>query len=80
MYICKACGNVFETPKEYIETHGLSYPPYEKWSVCPVCGGNYAYAYECDGCGEYISATYIKVDGKRYCQDCYEFLEVGDED
>lgn len=37
-YICEECGYIFDEPHEYYEGHGLDYPPYEKWSVCPNCG------------------------------------------
>lgn len=40
-YICFDCGEEFDTPKLYIETHGLDSPPYEKVRGCPVCGGAY---------------------------------------
>lgn len=36
---CRDCGEVFDTPKEWVETHGLDYGPYERWSGCPACGG-----------------------------------------
>lgn len=80
LFVCLECGSTFEDPKRWEETHGLDYGPYEKWSGCPFCGGAYTKAYQCNSCGEWIAARYIKVGYQRYCQDCYEFIELGDED
>lgn len=41
MFVCTDCGNEFEEPKKHVERHGFTYPPYEEWWGCPVCGGNY---------------------------------------
>lgn len=41
MYKCCDCGNIFEYPTEWYETHGLDTPPYEHWSGCPRCCGSY---------------------------------------
>lgn len=72
MYVCKDCGRIFEDAKHYTDTHGLDSPPYEGWSGCPSCGGDYGVGYTCDGCGEYIVGTYIKLqDGQRLCDNCY---------
>lgn len=78
MYVCVE-GHIFEEPRKYIEQHGLDTPPYEEFSVCPCCGETYTEAYNCDCCGEYITGRYIKVDHKRYCDDCYITYEIGDE-
>lgn len=51
-YICLECGHLFNEPYEYSETHGFGAPPYEELSGCPVCGGSYDEAVECDDCGE----------------------------
>ncbi|MEF9984187.1 MAG: hypothetical protein RR806_05020 [Oscillospiraceae bacterium] len=73
MYICKDCGRVFKETKYYTETHGFESPPYEEWNGCPVCGGAYGEAHECDCCGEYIVGTYIKTrGGQRLCESCYD--------
>ena len=72
MYVCKECGELFEHPNEWCETHGFDYPPYEEFSECPSCGGNYEEAYRCSECGEYISGKYIMLKGgKRICDNCY---------
>ena len=78
MYICLECFSLFEDPKHYYESHGLSSPPYEHFSECPRCGGNYAETYQCDSCDEWITDSYVSVDNKRYCQDCYQITEIGD--
>ena len=81
MWICLDCNKLFAYPKHYTDTHGLDDPPYECYSGCPYCGGAYAETYECDCCGEWITGEYIKAeDGKRYCENCYTTMELGDED
>ena len=81
MYVCLDCGCIFSEPKNYVETHGFSTPPYEKWSGCPNCNGAYTEAYECGCCDEWIDGTYIKLeDGERICENCYTTYELGDED
>ena len=80
MYICLDCDTIFETPRQYIETHGLDTPPYEAYWGCPKCGGAYIETYECDRCGQYIVGDYIEFDnGLRICDDCYESKSVQDE-
>ena len=80
MWVCLECGEIFEEPRLYIDTHGLDTPPYEERWGCPVCGGAYTEAYECGSCGEWINDSYIKVNNERYCSDCYQVYELGDED
>lgn len=81
MYVCIECGTVFEECERYTETHGLDTPPYEEWNGCPECGGAYTEAQICDCCGEYITGDYIKlISGERFCSDCFEHMELGDED
>ena len=68
MYICKECGKTFDEPKEYFETHGLSTPPYEKFSVCPHCNeADYCEAQECERCGTLCAEL---TEG--LCDVCYE--------
>ena len=79
MFVCLECGNIFETPKHWEETHGLDCGPYEKWSGCNICGGAYTEAYQCDCCVKWINDDYIIADGNRYCQNCYREVRLGDE-
>lgn len=46
MFVCTECEQEFETPKKYVETHGLPCPPYEEFYGCPFCGGIYEEAME----------------------------------
>lgn len=81
MFVCVECGNLFKDPVYWVERHGLDSPPYEHWSGSPCCFANYTEANECDCCGEWITGNYIKIeDGKRYCENCYITMELGDED
>lgn len=41
MYVCLDCQKTFETPKYWMDKHGLDSPPYETWRGCPYCGGTY---------------------------------------
>jgi hypothetical protein len=38
MYKCRCCLRTFDEPREFWESHGFSYGPAERWSVCPYCG------------------------------------------
>ena len=78
MYICLDCGELFEEPKHYVETHGLDYPPYEAWKGCPYCGGAYVDAFECIVCGNWVTGDYVEVDGYVVCENCYEEEDVED--
>ena len=37
-YKCRECGEEFDEPIRWVETHGLTCGPYEHWSACPHCG------------------------------------------
>lgn len=37
-YKCRECGEEFDEPYRWVETHGLTHGPYEQWSACPFCG------------------------------------------
>lgn len=80
-YVCLECGEIFSEDEvdTWEETHGLDCGPYEKRSGCPYCGGAYTEAYRCDGCGEWITGQYIKVDDMRFCDGCFYLMELGDE-
>lgn len=79
-FICIECGQLFDNPKHYVERHGLDIGSFEEWDGCPCCGGNYAEAYQCDECREWIRGTYVKTTGgQRICEKCYIVMEIGDE-
>lgn len=81
--ICLECGKVFDEDDVDVweETHGLDYPPYERVSGCPSCGGAYVDAYVCDGCGEYIDTeTYVEIDDQKYCEGCFTIRRLEDLD
>ena len=40
MYKCNNCCKIFYEPNVAYETHGFTYPPYEKILVCPYCKEN----------------------------------------
>ena len=78
MYICLDCGCIFDEPKHWTETHNLDSPPYEEWSGCPSCGGDYAETFRCDECGDWIFGEYVCVkNGNKYCENCYSIEEIG---
>ena len=53
MYKCTECGNLFEEGEQAVweERHGLDSPPYEKFSGCPICHGDYEEVHKCKECG-----------------------------
>ena len=55
MYKCTECGHLFEEGEQatWEERHGLDSPPYEKWSGCPVCRGDYEEVHQCKECGDW---------------------------
>ena len=60
MYYCFDCNRKFEKPLIINERHGLSSPPFEKFSVCPFCESTdfkEISASYCRCCGARISKT-----------------------
>ena len=79
-YVFLECGHLFDEPAYWEETHGLECGPYETWSGCPRCKGDYTKAIQCDCCNEWITGDYITTeDDRRYCEDCYRPRSLGDE-
>ena len=69
MLRCCNCGNLFEDGEQAVwyETHGLDSPPYETWSGCPVCKGDYEEVHQCKECGDWHSEEEL-YDG--LCESC----------
>ena len=83
--VCIECGHIFdeEDAVMYKEDMGEYWgaPCYEYVRGCPHCKGDYVEAHKCACCDEWIIGIYIKTDdNKRYCEDCYHTMELGDED
>jgi hypothetical protein len=79
MFLCLDCDALFEEAEGYIETHGLSSPPYEGMSGCPSCGGSYVETIQCDYCGDWIIGKYVELDDDTIaCEDCYRIKDVRD--
>lgn len=36
-YKCRECGAEFDEPHQWVERHGLTCGPFERWSACPNC-------------------------------------------
>ena len=68
---CLECGHIFEEgeQKTYVETHGISEPPFEEFSVCPVCNGFFQKAVRCKVCGGFFLKDELNYDGT--CEDCF---------
>ena len=83
MLVCLECGYVFDEGDAAIwrEDRGEFWgsPCSEELSGCPRCKRACVEAYKCDCCGEWISGDYIKIDGDRYCENCYDKYELGEE-
>ncbi len=69
MYKCCSCGNLFEEGEQAVweETHGLDTPPYEKFSGCPVCKGDYEEVHQCKKCGDWHTEDELY---EGWCDDC----------
>jgi formylmethanofuran dehydrogenase subunit E len=81
MYVCTECGHLFREPVWWVERHGLDTPAYEERYGSPCCQENYVDARRCDSCEEFITGSYVKTnDGKRYCENCYVVMDLGEED
>lgn len=77
MYLCLECNRTFENPKIYKESHGLD-PPWEKKEGCPYCSGAFVETFKCNGCGGWITGSYVKTKGGDFiCDSCYVELEIG---
>ena len=69
MYRCESCGNLFEEGEQAVweERHGLDSPPYEKWSGCPICKGDYEEVHQCKECGDWHSDDELY---EGWCEKC----------
>lgn len=67
MYICKDCGEVFETPLIKYPLNG-SRAEEDCEEVCPVCGGTYTEAEQCPRCGGWHEGF------TSFCPDCMEYI------
>ena len=69
MYRCCDCGNLFEEGEQAVweETHGLDSPPYEKFSGCPVCKGDYEEVHQCKKCGDWHTDDELY---EGWCEKC----------
>lgn len=80
MFVCLECNNIFESPIYWEERYGLDGPPYEQFSGSPCCREAYGEAHTCSECGEWIvTENYIKIGSDRYCENCYDIYELGEE-
>ena len=84
LYVCLECQHVFDEDEiaTWEEDQGEYWgvPCYEELCGCPKCGGSFVETYQCDSCDEWINGPYIKTDDdKRYCGDCYQLMNLGDE-
>ena len=81
--ICLDCGNVFDEcdVAVWYEDRGEYWgrPCNERISGCPRCKGDYASAYRCECCEEWIDGEYVKIGNARYCCNCYTHYELGEE-
>lgn len=79
-FTCLDCGETFDEPRHWVERHGLDSPPYESFSGCPFCGGNYVHTILCDSCGHPILGEYVQIQttGNRYCDECFMMKSLED--
>lgn len=66
---CLECGCVFEDGEQAVweERHGLDNPPYEKFSGCPICCGDYVETKPCANCeNEYTEDELYE----GWCEEC----------
>ena len=69
---CLECGHIFEDGEQAVweETHGLDTPPYEKFSGCPICKGDFEKTKKCKICGgEFLED---ELSGIGVCEECIE--------
>ncbi len=68
MFYCKTCKQKFQKPKTVWESHGLDHPPYERVSLCPLCGGTdiHPAPTHCRCCGAKLYDTI----GEYCCEKC----------
>lgn len=71
MYKCYDCGHIFEDGEQRVvkEDHGLPGGFYERFSQCPVCGGDYDEAHYCADCGKPFLEDEL-FSGR--CEDCLD--------
>lgn len=75
MYKCENCGHLFEEGEQAVweERHGLDTPPYEKWSGCPLCKGDYEEVHQCKECGDWHERDELMGEMCDKCIDKYKY-------
>lgn len=74
MYICKECGEIFDTPvitRDDPSPDGVSLPAgYYEYESCPCCDStSIDYAVQCASCGEYMDDS---KGSEILCDSCLE--------
>lgn len=71
MYKCYDCGHVFDDDEcgtyEERYPYGSTYAT-QTFSTCPMCGGDFGEAKECEICGEYFFED--ELEAGYYCDEC----------
>ena len=69
MYRCENCGNLFEEGEQAVweERHGFDTPPYEQWSGCPLCRGDYEEVHQCKECCDWHTEDELY---NGWCEKC----------
>lgn len=68
MFKCRECGCEFDEPFTYVERHGFTHGPFERWSECPHCGS-------CD----YDDAYIVEREEEAACERERELTEEDEE-
>ena len=85
LFVCLECQHIFDEDEVAIWKEGRGEywgtPCSEELNGCPKCRGSFVKAHKCDCCEEWIDNFYMKTDdGKRYCLNCYQVMDLGEEE
>ena len=69
MYKCCECGHLFEDGEQAVweEKHGFIDGPFEKWSGCPLCHGDYEEVHQCKECEDWHTEDELY---SGWCEKC----------
>ena len=77
-YICRECGEMFDTPETLVNRWVVEQPPFRKENICPSCGSvAFEEAEECSGCGdEFPASELVSYLGSKLCPRCLSIAEA----